>query len=64
MPRNPSKFTQADVSKVLKAMSKAGLRARVDIMPDGRISIFPSNSEVADAENPWEQAIAKIAGED
>ncbi len=45
-------------------MSKAGLRARVDIMPDGRISIFPSNSEVADAENPWEQAIAKIAGED
>jgi hypothetical protein len=39
--RGPSKFTQRDVQRVMRAARNVGLSARIDIMPDGRISIVP-----------------------
>ena len=62
MPRQPSKYTQTDVSRVLKAMSKNGLKARVDIMPDGRISILPMDSAPL-AETGAAQDASIVAGE-
>jgi hypothetical protein len=64
MSKRPATFTQTDVSRVLKAVRVAGVKARVDIMPDGRISILPVDySEVSpESANPWEEAIAEIGG--
>jgi hypothetical protein len=43
MPSAPLKFRQTEVTRAVKAMRKAGVDvARLDIMPDGRISIVPS----------------------
>jgi hypothetical protein len=40
--RRPSKFTEADVRRVIRAVRKEGVPARVDIVvQDGRISITP-----------------------
>lgn len=41
MPRTPSKVTQADVARVLRAVEQTGLPMDVIIEPDGRIRIVP-----------------------
>ena len=44
----PARFRQADVSRAVKAAQGAGLRiGRVDIAPDGRISIIAAGEERA-----------------
>src|SRR5262245_54728078 len=49
MPSAPLKFRATEVTRAVKAMRKAGVGvARVDIMPDGRISILP----IGDSEAP------------
>jgi hypothetical protein len=58
--RRPSKFTEADVRRAIRAARKEGLLARVDIMRDGRISIVPlpgadaAGTEAAAGVNEWD----------
>ena len=53
------------MSRVLKAVSKNGLKARVDIMPDGRISILPMDPGEGRplAETGVAQDASMVAGE-
>lgn len=41
MPRTPSKVTQADVARVLRAVEQTGVPMEVIIETDGRIRIVP-----------------------
>jgi hypothetical protein len=41
MPRTPSKVTQADVARVLRAVEQTGVQMEVIIETDGRIRIVP-----------------------
>ena len=47
MPRAPASFRQADVSRVLRAIVQAGVRAEVKIKPDGTIRIIPVDHKPA-----------------
>jgi hypothetical protein len=45
MPSAPCKFRATEVTRAVKALRKAGVEvARVNIMPDGTISIVPTNT--------------------
>jgi hypothetical protein len=39
--RRPSKFTETNVRRALRAARKEGVDVRVEIMPNGQISIIP-----------------------
>jgi hypothetical protein len=39
--RRPCKFTEADLRRAIRAARKEGVLARIELMPDGRISITP-----------------------
>lgn len=39
--RGPCKFTQRDVQRVMRAVKNVGMSARIEITPDGRISVIP-----------------------
>lgn len=47
MPRTAAKVTQADIARVLRAVSQSGLKMNVSIAPDGTIRL-----EHADATKP------------
>jgi len=40
MPRRPALITQADIARALRAVKAAGIDARVEITPDGKIVII------------------------
>ena len=42
MSRTPAKFTQADISRALRAVNQCDIDAEVILEPDGRIRIVPS----------------------
>lgn len=46
MPRTPSKVTQADVARVLRAVEQTGVQMEVIIETDGRIRIVPQAGDV------------------
>jgi hypothetical protein len=61
--RRPSRFAQRDVTRALKAAAQAGVRARVDVLPDGRISIVPIDAEPQEAtESEFDRWRASRAG--
>jgi hypothetical protein len=39
--RKPCKFTETDLRRAMRAAAKEHMPARIDLMPDGRISITP-----------------------
>ena len=41
MPRTAAKVTQADIARVLRAVSQSGMRMSVRIAPDGTIYLDP-----------------------
>ena len=41
MPRTPAKVTQADIARVLRAVSQSGMKMSVTIAPDGSIHLEP-----------------------
>ena len=43
MSRTPAKFTQADISRALRAVNQCDIYAEVILEPDGRIRIAPSD---------------------
>jgi hypothetical protein len=60
--RRPCKFRETDLRRAIRAAQKENVPARIDVMPDGRISIIPvavqaavENTPLADA-NEWDIA--------
>jgi len=52
MSRTAARFTQADVVRALKAANQAGLTvARVEISPDGRITVFSGSIPADDVDD-------------
>jgi hypothetical protein len=49
--RRPTKFTEAELRRTLRAVKKEGVRARVEIENTGRISIIPLSETETDAVN-------------
>lgn len=41
MPRTAAKVTQADIARVLRAVSQSGMKMSVTIAPDGSIHLEP-----------------------
>lgn len=41
MSRTPARFTQADVTRAIRAVEQTGARMAVEIAPDGTIRIVP-----------------------
>lgn len=39
MPRRPARFTEADIRRAIKAVTKLGVNAYVQVAPDGTITI-------------------------
>ena len=56
--RRPARFTEADVSRAIKAAQKAKLPiACIRITPDGEILVIPGNPQPVpiSAPNPWDE---------
>lgn len=49
MPRTPARFTQADITRALRGVAASGVKANVEVKPDGTIVIVPQDRE---AETP------------
>jgi hypothetical protein len=41
MSRRPARATQADIARALRAAEQVGARVRIDLHPDGTISLIP-----------------------
>ena len=46
MPRSPARFTQADVTRAIRAVEQTGGNMEVILEPDGRIRIVPRRDNV------------------
>jgi hypothetical protein len=59
MSNRPANVTQAAIARALRAVKSAGVVARVEVRPDGTISIVPGMSDApkletaADALDGW-----------
>jgi hypothetical protein len=60
--RRPCKFTETDLRRAIRAARKEHVLARIEMMPDGRISIIPltpvdAPTTFASSEaNEWDEA--------
>ena len=52
MSRRPASFTQADVTRVLKALEQTGVRAALEICANGVLRIVPLEPAVVVAPPP------------
>jgi hypothetical protein len=59
MTRAPSTFRQQDITKAVKAVTRAGMNiARIEVAKDGRIVIIPAAEGAqigAGEDNEWDQ---------
>ncbi len=61
--RKPCKFTETDVRRAMRAAQKEHIAVRIDLMPDGRISIIPVAGADATATadpavaNEWDKVV-------
>jgi len=56
MARTAAKITQADISRVLRAVEKSGMRLAVEISPDGSIRLEPADTRkpaTVDSGSKW-----------
>lgn len=50
-----ARFTQADLTRAFKAAEAAGVTARIEIEPNGKIVIVPMSEPANDSgPNPWD----------
>jgi hypothetical protein len=61
MSRAPCRWKQRDATRALRAARAAGIEARVDIAPDGKISIIPliGPQEPPKKTNEWDDVLGK-----
>jgi hypothetical protein len=70
--RGVLRFTQRDVARAFRAAKSAGVTVRVDILPNGELSVVPVNGalsvvpvngvqEPQEQHNEWDQALGKPA---
>ena len=50
-------WKQRDVSRAFKAAKTAGLNVRIDIAPDGKLSIMPVKGDDPPQPNEWDEAL-------
>ena len=62
MSRARARYTEADVTRVLKAAAKAGVNVRVEIEADGKIVVTTGQaSEALNGLNPWDGVLVGAA---
>jgi hypothetical protein len=63
MSRGRAKFTESDITRILKAAAKARVDVCVKIAPDGSITIATGRpGELnGDAANPWDEVLHDTA---
>lgn len=47
MPRTAAKVTQADIARVLRAVSQSGLKMSLEVRPDGTMRLDPVDAAEA-----------------
>jgi hypothetical protein len=52
MPRRYARVTQADIARALRAAGQVGARVRIDVHPDGTISLVPIEEEQPKPQTP------------
>jgi len=52
MPRRPARVTQADIAPALRAAGQVGARVRIDVHPDGPISLVPIEEDQPEPQTP------------
>lgn len=56
MSRRPCRFTQADVTRALRAAKRVDANLTVEISQDGKIVVVPTPPQTAKLEgNPWDR---------
>jgi hypothetical protein len=60
MPRRPARFTQADITRAIKAVEQAGAHMAVEVAPDGTIRIVPAPVSLTPAPAPKVESKARI----
>lgn len=55
MPRKPALFTQADISRALRALLQAGGCGAVEITREGTIRVIPYRDMLSPSERPVER---------
>ncbi|MFG1266910.1 hypothetical protein V5F40_02985 [Xanthobacter sp. DSM 14520] len=45
MPRTAARFTQADIARALRGVRASGVKANVEVKPDGTIVIVPQDGK-------------------
>jgi hypothetical protein len=67
MSRGPCTFKQADITKAVKAVAKAGVQvARVEVDKSGRIVIItgkPGEANGGESANPWDTVLSDDANQ-
>ena len=63
MSRGRARFKQGEITRILKAAAKAKVDVRVEIAPDGKITIAPGKPGAlnGDAVNPWDEVLDDAA---
>jgi len=55
MSRRPQNFRLAELTKILKAMLRAGIRVdRVELDNSGALQVFSRKEETSQSENEWD----------
>ena len=61
MPRRPARFTQAEVARVLRAVTDVGVaNSRVEIATDGKIVVVIGQQSAASAEDGLDRELAEF----
>jgi len=61
MARRPCTFKQQDVTRALRATVAAGVEVRrLEIAPDGKITVIMGPPEPTEATNPWLAELEKM----
>jgi hypothetical protein len=70
MGRHPSRFTEADISRVLKVAKRLGVDVRIEVKMDGTMVVQTKgdalqldNSGDQQANNEWDEAYGKTTTE-
>lgn len=48
MGRRPARFTQADLNRAIRAITRAGANMVVEVLPDGTMRIAPAGSKAGE----------------